>query len=183
MMRKIHHICYIIFAGFFISCGEENVNAVHQNYYDIAAFFKNESAAMQKNNMKTEKVIVKDGIKDARSFTNVDWQKELKPFADCDINKPAWINAYNVDSIPSAGNRMQIIYSAKEEKMPLRRIEINSMNDSVQMITIHKERHNFYYQSDDHYTYHSGKGYEINGSQKVHFLDKTVYEIKSTFIQ
>ena len=165
------------------SCGEENINSEHKQYYDIAYFFKQESVALQKNKMKIVKQIIKDGAKDLKTFDNINWQKELKPFADCDINKPAWINSYLTDTITLKNGGITITYTAKEEKLPVRRIKISFTNENlIEDIVIRKERHNFYYRSDDWFVYRAMKGFEIKGSQKVHFLDETIYEISAIFI-
>ena len=183
MMRGLPLFMCLFLTAFIISCEEEKINTSHKKYFDIAAFFKQESAALQKNKMKIVKQIIKDGAKDLKTFDNINWQKELKPFADCDINKPAWINAYRVDTIPLKNGRINVTYTSQEEKLPVRSIKISFTNDNlIEDIVIQKERHNFYYRSYDWYVYRAMKGFEIKGSQKVHFLDETVYEISAIYI-
>ena len=173
---------YILFALMLTSCSDENVKVLHQHYFNLADFFRKEAAVLQKQNFKMQKQIIKDRVKEMKTFDQLIWQKELKPFADCDINKPAWINSYQTDTTYSSGGNMFISYKAKEETLPVRSIVLTINNSKIEEIIIHKERHNFYYQSNDVYIYRTMKGFEISGSQNARLQEKTTYHINAEFI-
>lgn len=166
----------------FVSCSDENVKVVHQHYYDLSAFFKQEASALYRSRMAMEKQIIKDGLSEKKKFINVNWLSELKPFIDCDINKPAWVNSYQTDTIHLSADSMKVVFKAIETQLPIRKIELTLYKQKVCNVQINKECDNFYYQSSDLYVYQSTKGFEISGSQKVRLLDKTSYRINATFM-
>ena len=179
-MRKCH--CILIITVFLLaSCNEETIKVASNKYYDLAAFFRLEAKTLDNLNMKLEKKIVKDSIIEEKSFEKINWLNELSPFIDCDINKPAWINSYRTDTLQTNVG-MKVVYTAIEDKLPVRTIELTINKNKITEITTHKVRHNFYYQSEDLLTYHVQKGYEISGSQNVRLLDKTYYRIIALYL-
>ena len=180
-MRKSYFIL-IITTLILSSCNDETIKVASPEYYNLSAFFHQEAKALTIANMKLDKQIIKDSIKEKKSFGKINWLNELSPFIECDINKPAWIKSYQTDTIlTNAG--MKITYKAIEEKLPVQTIELSFSKNKITDISIHKVRHNFYYQSEDLYSYHVQKGYEISGSQNVRLLDKTYYQIIALYLQ
>ena len=174
--------CLLLIATTLASCGEDDmVKTSKVKYFDLVDFFHHEAKALAAADLKMEKQIIKDNIKEKKEFNKINWQEELKPFSDCAINKPAWVNSYQTDTM-QIKDGVKVVYTAREAKLPVRTIELMLKGNMVTDITIHKVRQNFYYQSEDHYSYHVLKGYEINGSQNVRLLDKTNYQISAVYM-
>ena len=173
---------FLMILLFVASCSNDTIIIPH-TYFSLSNYFKEQAEELQKNKMKINKKINRNNEQETKLFTDVDWKKELKPFLECDINKPAWIQSYQTDTIFSNQGLMKVNYKAKEENLAVRSIvlSINNKNNVVE-ITIHKVRHNFYYQSDIVYTYNVTKGFIIIGRQHVRLLDQTVYHIEGNFI-
>ena len=181
-MRIYIRICLFLMILFTVSCANDNVALPH-NYFSLTTYFKKQMKKLQEEKMKLNKVISRNNETQTKTFIDVDWEKELTPFLECDINKPAWIQSYQTDTLISSLGLIKINYTAREDHLPVRSIVLsfNATNELMD-ITIYKKRHNFYYQSDIVYTYNAKKGFIISGQQHVRLLDQTVYHIEGNFI-
>jgi len=176
-MKKI----LFLFAVLFVGCTSSTTNNSTQTYFSIEKYFNQQISVLSNAKAGLEKEIIKDGKKEKRTFAQVNWKKELKPFLEADINKPSWKRSYSIDSTTS-GNEVQIMYSALEPKLNVRSIEIRKTNNVPTRIKIITEKQNAYYHALQTMEYSPSKEYIISGGQKVILADTTSYLIHSVFI-
>jgi hypothetical protein len=171
---------FFFFFLLFISCtGSDQVKT--SRYYDLETFFKEKAEHLQQGGYKLEKKLVKDSYSETRLIDSVNWKKMLSPFISCDINKPSWINSYAADSSHS-GDSSKVTYQAKEAYLPIRRIELLFINNSLEDVIIKKKTQNFYYSLSEIYNYHSD-GFVIRSSQKIRLMKGEQYEITGRFVR
>jgi hypothetical protein len=176
-MKKILFLLVMVVAG----CTSPSTNNNSLAYFSIESYFNEQIKILSSDKAGLEKEIIKDGKNEKRTFLNVNWKKELKPFIEADINKPSWKRSYSIDS-NSTGNEVRILYSALEPKLNVRSIEIYKTDNILSRIKIITEKQNAYYHALQSMEYIPSKEYIISGGQKVILADTTSYLIHSVFI-
>ena len=114
-MKKIIWFTLVLVFSFFASCQVENVESSHQSFFDINDFLEKEIT--QLSNLKAIKKKVEINGKINEQVVKVfDLQKDLIIFRNCNINRIAWLDKYEVDStINHAGQLVELKYQTTGE--------------------------------------------------------------------
>jgi hypothetical protein len=160
------------------SCEQENeVKTI--KYFDIKALFTHQIEKMAKQKPVFKKEIEINSEKETKEISTIDWTKELNPFMQSDINKPAFLGTYDVIETDSA-----IEYRLKaDEKKPISLIKIvkKLQNQQVVSIDISSSDENLLYRWEKHITANFEEGnlkkYTIKGKQKILIFDEENYKI------
>ncbi len=164
----------------FSSCNNSEGIKTSNQFFQVKEYFIKQAEALQNNNIHLQKSIMRDHKEESKNIVSVDWKKELRPFEDCDLNKPAWKKSYKADTF-YLSNQKYLIYDALEPKLSVRKLEVIFRADTVFMVKISIERKNAYYQSSQQLQYEPWKGYTVIGSQKVILADPTNFNINAIF--
>lgn len=176
-------ILAILCAIFFVSCNNKTENTTEvKPYFDLKKYFSQQAYLLNKEQTQLQKQIIKDGKTEEKKFTTVNWQSELNPFSDCDINKPSWFHSYFSDTTFAAGE-MRVKYLARDASLPVQQLLISFENNHVKRMYIDKVSANNYYHSKNTYAYTPSQGFTINGSQEVMLARKTNYSIVAKFVK
>ena len=180
-MRILKYCFTVIGILFFTACSPEKRQERVHTYFDLQTYFEQEIARLAKENPELRKTALNNDHKETKSFSNVDWRKELGIFAESDINKPAWKNSYSIDTVEAA-QLQTLIYKAKENSLTTRYISVTETSDhEIKAIEIRNITINNLYASTQVLKYIPGVSYYIIGTQKVKILDKTTYGIIGRF--
>ncbi len=156
--------------------------AIQQNaslkYFDVKGFFSRDSARLTKLNPLIFKTVYHNGATESKKVHIDNWGTELGQFSGSDINRPAWVNSYNVIN---EGNI--IIYKAKSPELATQEILIKQVNNKVEYILIYNHSKNLLYTNDEELTYFPDSLYQINKVQSVRLLGTNKYQIKGFFNQ
>lgn len=109
------------------------------------------------------------------------WENELRPFLDCDLNKPAYAGAYIIDSVVT-DSTCTVHYEAKEPKTPIRTVMLNYRHDTMTSLYMEIGKSNAWFQLKQEMTYTPGEGYRITGEQKMAIGEETKFSIAGRFI-
>jgi hypothetical protein len=173
----------LLLLGFiFNSCETKQAKKESRGYFDLKSFIESQAEKLTSEKIKLKKFVTKTGKTEEKLFEQVNWEEELKPFAECDINKPSLKNSYSIDSSLERGI-LCIIYSAKESSTKIRKVNICLEHDSITLINIEKKTDNLYYGYSTSLNYFPLKGYSITTSQKITFTKETMLEIKALFLK
>ena len=175
-IRKIPLLLLVLIA--FSACTQEKKEKPALHFFAIRSYFEKQITDLTNQHTSLQKRITKDGTSEEKIQAQPDWKKELRPFTDCDINRPAWFKGYRIDTLQTI-SETHLLYTALEEKLAVRKMDIALLQDSVQSITIMLEKKNAYFNSSQSLMYIPGKSYRINGSQKVIMADPINYEINA----
>lgn len=182
-MNKIFFTLLLSIAVF-VSCNNKSQRAVDElkPYFDLKQYFTLQADSLEKASTGLQKKIMKDGITEEIGFTKVNWIREIKPFLECDINKPSWNLSYLADTVFTTKG-MTVKYIAKDASLPVKQITLSFKNSILAQIVMHKESTNSYYHSTNNYIFEPETGFMINGSQDVMLAKKTNYSIVAKFIK
>ncbi|MBK9639225.1 MAG: hypothetical protein IPO63_16045 [Bacteroidetes bacterium] len=178
-MKKL--IPLIISFFFLIGCADEPI-VQHSSYFSISSFLNEEIKQHQKLKTRLEKEVIRDEVKESKRIESPSWEHELKPFFESDIDKPAWHLAYECDTVQT-DSLLQIVYVAKDEKAPVRRMQIDYLAKQIQKIEIQFEKTNPWFSLKRKLIYHHRIGYQIEGEQHMVLSDPSRFAINVKFIE
>jgi len=167
-----------IFFTFLSSCKPENIQeGTKPMYFDLAGYFKSNTAKLHKLNHPTQKTVMHNGLSQTKTVHIDNWGLELGLFIQSDINKPAWRDRYSVQS----GKDGSIVYMAKTPELKTREVVITKNKDkSIKWIMIYNASKNLLYQTNEVLGYIPDSIYTIKKTQHVRFLGTNKYFIKGT---
>ena len=184
MMKQPIFFLALLLILFFSSCDNQTGKSKEEvkTYFDIKNYFLQQAKLLSDGNVYLKKKIIKDGKTEEKLFSIVDWQKELKPFSDCNINKPAWAHSYVADTLFSEG-KLSVKYITRDITLPIKEIKLNFENNRLVRMFIHKQTSNSYYTAKNDYVFETDSGFVITGLQEVMLADKTIYSIAAKFVR
>ena len=161
-----------------ISCNSESKIQQTKKYFDLKGLIEKQIKILN-----TQKLIVEKSIMIADSAENqfvntIDWAKELELFIQADLNKPAFVQSYQVDS-----SSMGVRYTLKNtEKLPVKYLDLRREGESGIRIEAFMSNDNYLYQTERTLKLFSRNSqivdYQIDGFQKIVFGEKKVFRIK-----
>ncbi len=119
-------MCSVLSVFTQVACNTEPVQVdpdSRRAYFDLEHW-----AAYQDSMLSGEglnKRIEVNGVVQEASIEQVDWEAELATFAQANINKPALIGRYSVDSMRDAFGSLRLDYQALDEDLKTRRVRVN----------------------------------------------------------
>lgn len=176
LKASFYNLCLILF--FLGSCSQtEEVKKSELTYFDIKGFFLNEASKLNSKETSVLKKVEKNGESEEKLILIKDWEKELNLFIESDINKPSWINSYNIEI---KGDTM--IYNANTPDLRARVIKIIDNDSQPKSLIIKNESSNKLYKSYETLYYYPDSIYIIEKEQQVRFLGENSYRISGIFI-
>lgn len=180
--KNIPGLICLLLSGLLTGCNHrQTASAAIPHYFSLASYFQAEEGRMQASQPKLMKMINVDGKKETRTLSKAVWPIELQFFESADINKPAWLGKYRVDS-NSAGLR----YRALDSSLKVREISIGKSSSKagskVSFVKVHIAVQNFLYSLDEQLIYLPDSLYSINRTQHINLLGKKVYQITGRII-
>ena len=175
----------LLLSLFPVSCSRNVENdADDDHYFDLEEYFDKEIDYLNAENPTVKKGVLLNDEKEHLDLKIDNWKKELRAFANSDINKPALVGKYDADTTMINGHLSKIVYIAKEEGLTTRRLEIqyDPNGTYADVIAIELSTSNILYNSKQELIYRHHKGYEISGQQSVRFLDTDLFSVEATFV-
>jgi hypothetical protein len=164
-----------VFLGIILhSCSQPSQNKMQvKTYFDLKSYFEKEANQLNRVNLAIDKYVSINGNISQKSVRIEDFHKELNSFIDADINKAAWKNEFKVTRKGDI-----ITYLTSNQKIPVKKLEIQYQDKRVSSIYIVMKVDNMLYHSTDTLTYKPNQYYEIKKLQKIKLLEEKRYTIK-----
>lgn len=174
-MKKI--IIILLFAVLGYACNSANNKTENIAYYPISitALVNTQTLFITSNEDSACKtVLFKNSKIEKNKIGFEDVEKDIQSFIEFDINKAAWQNSYSTKTI---GNTTK--FSALEEKLPLKFIEITGDLKSPSKLRIYFQNTNNLYQSIKVIEWVPNAYYSIFSIQDVKGMDADTLFIKT----
>lgn len=147
-------------------------------YFSLADYFGREAARLQQINPEIEKTVSKNGDEEQKKIRVANWNEEFSLFIDADINKPAWLNSYQVDSTGTS-----ITYTSTDSTLRTKAIRLEkSETGAVTHIRVTNRVDNMLYQTDEQLDYYVDSLYRIIKVQQVRILGKSHYTVTGEWL-
>lgn len=185
--RSFLSFCILITASLLLvlsACQQESPGTVppsNARFFDLKAYFQQEAKTLSAQQPEVIKRLEIDGKTEEQQPKNLDFNDELRLFTDADINRPAWLDKYSVDSLLDNGHLKRLSYKALEEDLKTRELQIDFQNDKVSEIHILKKFDTAIASTEQKLDYYPGKGYSINNRQKTVMQDPQLFKVEVLF--
>lgn len=135
-------------------------------FFDLKEYFESQLVQL-KDIQHIEKTVEINGSRETKTFSKVDFSKELIPFLSTDINRLAWRDKYQVDSVHTGdGALSQLQYTALDEDMKTQKLLIDFKNKIVDSIYIENRVDGFAIKNIKEMTYTPDGRFSIRSQQK-----------------
>jgi hypothetical protein len=174
-MKKLVYILSLIIG--ISACQSESAEMKVKKYYDLKGLVERQIEALKTDKPRVQKdILVNEGTEN-QTVDSLDWSKELEFFIQADLNKPAFLSSYRVDS-----SSMNVKYFLKEtEKLPVKFLEVNRMGEDGVEIRALVSNSNYLYDTERNLKLYLKQGqlidYQIDGFQKVVFGKKKMFKV------
>ena len=176
-MKKI--IGLLIFCAFLSACNPEIKEGNTKKYFDLKGLIEAQIKTLNTQKPFVQKTILMSEKSESQLVKSIDWAKELELFIQTDLNKPAFIQSYQVDS-----SSISLIYKLKDtEKLPIKYLTISKIGENGISIEALVSNENYLYQNERHLKLflknNEVSNYQIEGFQKIVFGDRKTFKINS----
>ena len=156
--------------------------ATSKHFFDLEGYMAQEINRLQQANPEVDKTAALNGEQSNIQRKDIQFKEELNLFVDSDINRPAWRDKYRVDStLNSSGQVASRTYTAIEDKLPTRKLEVFYSNGAVDSLFIHYRSGSLITQSERWLSYSPGKGYSIKSIQKRMGSESRELDVKARY--
>jgi hypothetical protein len=174
-MKKV--IGLLTFCALLSACSEEVSENQVKKYFDLKGLIEKQIKTLNTQKPTVEKSIIIADSSENQSVKTIDWAKELELFMQADLNKPAFIQSYQVDS-----SSMGVKYTLKEtEKLLVKYLNISRKGEDGISIEALINNNNYLYATERHLKLSIKNSqlidYQIEGFQKIIFGDKKIFRI------
>jgi hypothetical protein len=163
-------------------------------WFDLKQFISKSNEILPKN-APFEKTLQVQGTTESKKEVITDWANELAVFAQSDINRPAWRDKYQVDTLKITTEQNPVIaddttavhmirHIAKDKSLKTKSLSIKTNRKYEPLvIEILNEQSHFFSHSQQHLIWDLREGYSITAQQKMLFMDATETRLKGRFLK
>ena len=154
----------------FIACQKDipPSTSLTDSFFDLPDFFKKEQQALSNKITVLHKKITINGKIEEQRLDSFDLSQELAAFTAADINRPTWLDQYQVDSLKDAQGLLKTLkYSAMKDNLKTKNLTITYNDGQVEEIYIKKAISTMAAESFQELTYYKGKGYTNYNEQSM----------------
>ena len=174
-MKKV--IGLIAFCALLSACNPEIRESKIKRYFDLKGLIETQIKTLNIQKPFVQKTVLMSEKSESQLVKTIDWAKELELFIQMDINKPAFIQSYQVDS-----SSMGVKYVLKNtEKLPVKYLMINRIGESGFSVEALMSNENYLYQTERHLKLviknSELSDYQIEGFQKIVFGERKIFKI------
>lgn len=152
-----------------------------KKFFDLEGFFDGEVKRLSgfTNLKKTTSV---NGEREEQQVERIDFEKELAIFSNSDINRPAWTDKYEVDSVFNEKKELvRLDYQATDEELRTQHVSVSLDGGAVFKIQIENATSTSIADTQQSLIYEPAKGYTIESRQQVQTIDDAVLRIEVAF--
>ncbi len=174
-MKKV--IGLLTFCALLSACNEEVKENQVKKYFDLKGLVERQITTLNSQKPSVQKTVLMSDSTENQLVKTIDWAKELELFIQADLNKPAFVQSYHVDS-----SSMGVKYTLKEtEKLPVKYLNVNRLGEDGISIEAYINTDNYLYETERHLKLslrnNQVTDYQIDGFQKIVFGNKKGFKI------
>ena len=174
-MKKVFGVLILFMT--IISCNSESKVEQTKKYFDLKGLIERQIKTLNTQKPTVQKSIIMADTSENQLIKTIDWAKELELFIQADLNKPAFVQSYQVDS-----SSMGVKYTLKEtEKLPVKYLNVNRLGEDGISIEAYINTNNYLYETERHLKLslrnNQVTDYQIDGFQKIVFGNKKKFKI------
>jgi hypothetical protein len=162
---------FSIFCLFTIISCQQNINdnkTTTSPLFSLKGFLDAEINNTLMHHTRVRKTVTINDKVEIKELDIQNWNAELKPFFNADINKPAWYDKYQISEKRLADSSLEKTYQTKEKHLKTKQLSV-IQNDNTQNVklTIFTSDKTAVTQSDAQLIYDTHAGYQISTQQML----------------
>lgn len=182
---------FTIISVFLISCDNPKKDSAQiKKYFDLKGFMESQIEELDEKKPVVDKTMKMGKERNSRSSNEINWKKELELFLQADINKPAYIQSYNV-SRPDSSTYEYVLKQGQDLQVRRLKIKLDKANGIPVRIEAQLKSENKLYESEKNINLSCQvKGesckimtYHISGFQKLATMEKKPFAIEGVIKQ
>jgi len=162
---KQKHAVFLVLITIWASCGPGTNVSEYQRIFPVKAYFKKETAKLSGMDLKLQKSVWYSDSSETQILENPDWNKELKPFLELDLDKPSVATSYD-STRHEYQNGHTLVYTARDNHPRVREIYIHFTGDIADTISFISGVSNMYYHSVDTLSYFGDGNFRLSSFNK-----------------
>lgn len=184
-MMYLRLIVFAVFLSTVFSCGnstqpQEEAKKV-DFFFDVEGYFESEMERLNSLQPTVSKTAAINEKRETKTLEKVDFGKELKPFADSDINRLSWQEKYSTQRDTLDSGQIVLTHEALDESLRVRKIEVYQTKDVVTQVVIRKKMRNALAGSEQLLSYNPQSGYSIVNDQALMLSEGKKMAIEVSF--
>lgn len=177
---------FLLSVVLFSACVSTEINPPATNgFFDLSDFMEKDLADKKNQVKKLQKTIILDEVTETKHLENFDLRKETELFIASDINKVAWLDRYEADSIfYKTGQLKKLIYRNITNDLRTKSLIIHyDSKNTIDSILIEQSGTSVLAKSVQKLSYRPASGYRIENQQNITALDphKLVVDVKFVY--
>jgi len=179
----IRFFAFLALIGLFSACEGEEKSADIVSFFSIENYFNEQIQNLEKGAYQLEKTLTINERAETKKTENIDYQTELAPFVNHDINRPAWSDKYSIDSLIESGQLKTITYQALDASLKTQSLSIHFVeNERVSFVSITTKSHSVLSDSEKKLDYYPLSRYNILSKETTKTGDIVEVEIAGRFV-
>ena len=124
-----------------------------------------------------EKTTTVNGQTEKINLEKIDLSKELKIFAESNLNKVSWYEKYKIDTVAQQKGGLKISYESLDPELKTKAINIYQTGNTIDSIYIHNHLESMIMNTDQYLRYDPKLGYSLSIDQESQLQEAEDYEI------
>ena len=154
----------------------------NNRFFSLKDYFKQEIGKLAEKG-KAQKIVEVDGKHENQIIDTIDYSKELGVFSSSDINRPAWSDKYEVDSVFNSSKELvQLNFNELDKKLNTHLVSVSFEHQVVSRVYIENITESPIATSIQHLTYIPSFGYTIESIQKSKIRGEHDFKIDVRFM-
>lgn len=136
-------------------------------FFDIKGYFAEQAKLLNNEQVGVRKMVKIGDSEEVHEMDSLNYEEELKLFANADINRPSWQSKYSVDSSFTQRKLSELHYAAQDDELKTREIRIQFKEEVVSAIEIINHTESTIAETNQRLSYIPNSGYSIRNEQKL----------------
>ncbi len=139
-------------------------------FFDLSGYIDAQVDSLQRLRPEVEKTIVLNGTSETQRLTDVQFATDLRVIREADINKPAWLDKYQVNT-RREGTATVTVYTATDTTMQTRTLTVTREAGIPTDIEVVRRTGTVLSQGEHTLSYRPASGYRLRTMQVNRFGD------------
>jgi len=172
----------LLFLAFAACRYELSSDKTEAKVFSIAQFIQDQIDSLEYHQSALLKTGTIAQVSDTVLIKNPDWKKELQAFTEADFSNISSAAYYQVDSLHINQGRVNILYTATNDKLPVKSLDIIRTKNKILRLKISIEKEHFVYHSKSMLEYYPKRYYRIETNVKTRISKVEEFVISGRFI-
>ncbi len=146
-------------------------------FFDLSGYIDAQVDSLQRLRPTVEKTIVLNGTSETKRLTDINFATDLRVLREADINKPAWLDKYRVDT-RREGAATVTVYTATDTTMQTRVLTVTREGGIPTDVEVSRKTGTVLSQGAHTLTYRPASGYRLQTMQVNRFGDDLDADIR-----